>query len=237
MGQNVCVAISCYNQEKYIKTCISHLLNQKYTKGKVCIKICDDASTDRTHSIIEETIKLMGLPDNWTVEDCTNEVNMGMPKNTKRILKILMASGADYGCILEGDDYWISPFWIEKHIKDMDKNPEISMSNNYLLFYWQESNIFAVREYPEQIHQSKFITAAMQAEDNYTGNFSSSLYRIADLKKIPADFLEQPYVDDWFVNLLMAQQGKIVSLKEPLSVYRIHDQGVWNGRKKKKNKR
>lgn len=236
MEKNICVAISCYNQEKYIETCMRHLLQQKYSRGGVCIKICDDASTDETQSIIKNIIEEEGLPENWTVEDCSNETNMGMPLNTKRILRKLMESGADYGCILEGDDYWISPFWLEKHVKDMDEDSGIAMSNNYLLFYWQESNIFSVRQYPEYIHQSKYITASMQAEDNYTGNFSSSLYRIADMKKIPIDFLEQPYVDDWFVNLLMAQQGKIVSLKEPLSVYRIHNQGVWNGEKKNWNK-
>lgn len=50
----VCVAISCYNQEKYIVECISHLLCQIVEKGtEIKILICDDASTDRTKELIE----------------------------------------------------------------------------------------------------------------------------------------------------------------------------------------
>lgn len=231
--RKICVAISCYNQEKYIEECVRHLLGQKYD-GEVKILICDDASTDKTKTIILNTIKTMGLAKGWSVEDCSNLTNMGMPLNTKRILKLIMDDNADYGCILEGDDYWISPFWLEKHAEEMDKDKSVSMTNNYLLFYQQETNLYSVRQYPENVHKSKYITAAMQAEDNYSGNFSSSLYRVEAMRKIPKSFLQQPYVDDWFVNLLMAQQGKIHSIKEPLSVYRIHNQSVWNGKKNKK---
>ena len=157
-----------------------------------------------------------------------------MPKNTKRIIKLLMNSGADYGCILEGDDYWISSFWLEEHVKYMEDNDAISMTNNILLIYNQSDNTYVVRQYPEEVQKSSFILAKMQAEDNYTGNFSSNMYRISALKKIPKDFLLQPYVDDWFVYLLMSEQGKIMQIKQPISVYRVHNKSVWNGRAKKK---
>lgn len=227
----ICVAISSYNQEAYIGECIRNLLVQK-GDFEVKILICDDASEDRTRRIIQDVINEIGLPENWTVEEHSNIHNMGMPENTKRILKLIMDSGADYGCILEGDDYWISPWWLQKHITVMDEDQEVSMSNNYLLIYQQNDNIFGVRPYPEKVHKSDIIFPEMQAEDNYSGNFSSNLYRISILNKIPKEFLLQPYVDDWFVNLLMAQYGKIFSIKEPLSVYRVHNQGVWNGKKK-----
>lgn len=230
----VCVAVSCYNQEKYIVECISHLLCQRVGKGtEIKILICDDASTDRTKELIEKTIEKEGLREGWLVEDHSNITNMGMPENTKRILRLLMESQADYGCILEGDDYWISPFWLEKHMKPMNENLDVMMSNNYLVVYYQEINRYEARQLPKKVHESPYISAEMQAEDNYSGNFSSNLYRISALRNIPKEFLQQPYVDDWFTNLLMAVQGKIASVKEPLSVYRVHSQGVWNGRKQK----
>ncbi len=229
-GKSVCIAISCYNQEKYIGQCIEHLLAQQLGSNiQVKILICDDASTDRTKEIIVDVIEKKDLNRNWHIEDHSNRQNMGMPKNTKRIIRLLMDSGADYGCILEGDDYWISPFWLKKHMEPLDEEHGISMSNNYLLLYNQESNCFAVRQYPVKVQESKYILPEMQAEDNYTGNFSSNLYRISSLNEIPQSFLEQPYVDDWFVNLLMAMHGKVASIKEPISVYRIHPEGVWNG--------
>lgn len=231
--KKICVAISCYNQETYIGACISHLLAQKCS-CEVKIILCDDASTDRTRDVILGIMKTQGLPANWSFEDCSNGQNMGMPENTKRILRLLMESGADYGCILEGDDYWISPEWLTKHGKPMDEDETVSMSNNYLLIYQQDENLYSMRTYPDKIHTSAYVKAEYQAEDNYTGNFSSSLYRISALDKISKEFLQQPYVDDWFVNLLMAQYGKIASVKEPLSVYRVHSQSVWNGRDKDK---
>ncbi len=230
--RKVCIAISCYNQEKYIGQCIEHLMAQQLEADvQVKILICDDASTDRTKFLIEDIINKTGLRENWQVEDHSNQQNMGMPKNTKRIVRLLMDSGTDYGCILEGDDYWISPFWLKKHMEPLDEDCSVSMSNNYLLLYNQETNVFAVRQYPEKVQKSKYILPEMQAEDNYTGNFSSSLYRISSLNELPETFLEQPYVDDWFMNLLMAAQGKIASIKEPVSVYRIHQESVWNGHK------
>lgn len=133
----VCVAISCYNQEKYIVECISHLLCQTVEKDtEIKILICDDASTDRTKELIEQTIEKVGLREGWLVEDHSNNTNMGMPENTKRILRLLMESQADYGCILEGDDYWISPFWLEKHMKPLNENSDVTISNNYLMIYY-----------------------------------------------------------------------------------------------------
>ena len=108
---------------------------------------------------------------------------MGMPENTKRILRILRESNAEYGCILEGDDYWISPFWLKKHLKYMEEDPQISMANNYLLFYYQKENIYAVRGYPPEIQEAQYITGSMQAADNWTGNFSSNFYRISSLQR------------------------------------------------------
>lgn len=232
-SKRICVAISCYNQEKYIRQCLEHLMAQKLGYDiQVQVLICDDASTDQTKAIIKDIIKKAELcENNWQVEDCSNQQNMGMPENTKRIVRLLMDSGADYGCILEGDDYWISPFWLKKHIEPLEQDEGVSMSNNYLLMYNQDTICFSVRQYPEKVQKSKYILPEMQAEDNYTGNFSSNLYRITSLNAIPKSFLDQPYVDDWFINLLMAEQGKIVSIKEPLSVYRIHQNSVWNGNK------
>ena len=223
--KKVCVALSCYNQELYIKECIEHLLAQK-CKAKVEILICDDASDDGTIKIIKSIIDRRGLPNGWSIKDYSNKDNQGMPENTKRILRLLMNS--------EGDDYWASPFWIQKHIEPMEVDEAISLTNNYLLMYNQEDNFFIVRQYPEKIHCSPYITSEMQAEDNYTGNFSSNMYRIVSLKQIPIDFLDQPYVDDWFVNLLISQQGNIYSLKEPISVYRVHNQSVWNGNRERR---
>lgn len=232
--KKICVAISCFNQEDYIGECVRNLLAQQISGFDIEILICDDASMDRTKFTIQQIIRDFGLKKGWSVRDCSNEKNMGMPENTKRIIRLLMDSGADYGCILEGDDYWISPFWLEEHIKCMEEDDSISMTNNILLIYNQNDNVYVVRQYPEEVQKSGFILAKMQAEDNYTGNFSSNMYRISAMKKITEDFLSQPYVDDWFVNLLMSEQGKVMQIKQPMSVYRVHNKSVWNGRARKK---
>lgn len=229
--KKICVAISCYNQKRYIEECIKHLLLQRCEEYLVEIMLCDDASTDGTRELV---IGMMNrLPIGWKFKDCSNSTNLGMPLNTKRILKLLIESDAEYGCILEGDDYWISPFYLKKHIEPLLKDEEATMTNNYITIYYQEHNKYVIRDYPQKVHDSRIVLPEMQAEDNYMGNFSSSVYKIDALRCIPIDFLEQPYVDDWFVNLLLAIQGKAISIKEPLSVYRVHSESVWNGKKRK----
>ena len=232
------IAISCYRQENYIEECLIHLLAQQgnFTAE---VHIFDDASPDGTREKIESLLRTAGNHPFMTFHLEYNQSNIGMAENTKQILRALRASSSDYCCILEGDDYWISPFYLKRHIDILEDHPEYTMSNNQLLFL-QENNpgfefpCFRMREYPIQVHNAAAITAEMQAYDNYSGNFSSNVYRTSILQKLPEDFLNLPYVDDWFVNLLMAQYGAIGSLKEPLSVYRIHADGVWSGRKEQK---
>lgn len=52
---SVTLVLVCYNQEKYIKEAVFSALNQDYTPLKIIIS--DDCSSDKTVSIIEETLK------------------------------------------------------------------------------------------------------------------------------------------------------------------------------------
>ncbi|WP_367926119.1 glycosyltransferase family 2 protein [uncultured Ruthenibacterium sp.] len=232
---HIYIAISCYGQENYIEDCLLHLLAQRGTFTAE-VHVFDDASPDHTQERIEQILASNPDHPSMTFHLDYNSSNMGMPENTKQILRAMRACDADYCCILEGDDYWLSPFYLQKHIQILQEHPEYSMSNNQLLFLLEntefETPCFRMREYPANVQNAQALTAEMQAYDNYSGNFSSNVYRRSVLQKIPEDFLDLPYVDDWFVNLLMAQYGGIACLKEPLSVYRVHGGGVWSGRKK-----
>jgi glycosyltransferase involved in cell wall biosynthesis len=53
MSVEVCVVVSCYNQEKYIRECIESILHQK-TSFDFEIYISDDASSDNTQEILRD---------------------------------------------------------------------------------------------------------------------------------------------------------------------------------------
>ena len=68
------IIITAYNSEKYIKRCISSLLNQNF--GDYEIIIIDDCSTDNTSNVIknikDKRINLIKLPKNKGVSFCRN---------------------------------------------------------------------------------------------------------------------------------------------------------------------
>lgn len=150
------VCIVAYMHERYIANAIESVLNQE-TQYEYEIIIGDDASTDKTETIILEYVKkypnrfkLLFLKDNA----------YGTPDNLSVQLK-RMAQGK-YILTLEGDDYWTDIHKIQKQVDYLEQRPEyLAVAHNcaivdengaetgeqypeckdteYSLFYWRNS--------------------------------------------------------------------------------------------------
>lgn len=112
------VCIVAYMHERYIANAIESVLNQE-TQYEYEIIIGDDASTDKTETIILEyakkypnRFKLLFLKDNA----------YGTPDNLSAQLK-RMAQGK-YILTLEGDDYWTDIHKIQKQVDYLEQRPE-----------------------------------------------------------------------------------------------------------------
>lgn len=214
---SISVLLVTYNHESYIRQALNALFGQIFN-GQIELVVADDKSTDATVSIIKE---YENLDSRFTFKYLNNIRNLGITKNYQRGFQ---ACTFEYVAVLEGDDYWISPYKLERQAE-------------YLATHWQSDvcsvNYFVYEEgranFTPRIPASdgyRLITARELIADNIVGNFSTCMYRRTALSRLPEEMFNiKSY--DWITNIILAKTSLIGFLEEPMSVYRLHASGVW----------
>ena len=210
------VSISCitYNHENYIRDAIEGFLMQK-TTFPVEILIHDDASTDKTASIVreyEEKYPHLIKP----IYQTENQYS----KRDGSIGRIQRGRArGKYYATCEGDDYWTDPLKLQKQVDFLEENSEYSMCfHNANLLYEDENHLnrpfrdIETREYSGQ-----------------------EILRVWTIPTASVVFRTQAYVPifhpdfmygDIILFLSLAENGKIMGMSDIMSVYRKHDGGV-----------
>lgn len=110
------IVLISYNQEQYIAQAVESILMQRVNDDvKVRVIVADDCSTDKTLEIIKSYEENSPFPFTY-LEGTTN---LGMVNNYRRVLHSITA---DYFCILEGDDYWIDQYKLQKQLIFMNNH-------------------------------------------------------------------------------------------------------------------
>lgn len=122
--KKVMVSIICntYNHEKYIEDALKGFVMQE-TSFDYEVLVHDDASTDATADIIRryeqlypEIIKPIYQKEN----QYSQGVKIGKTFQFPRVR-------GKYIAICEGDDYWTSPYKLQKQVDVLEKHPEIDI--------------------------------------------------------------------------------------------------------------
>lgn len=217
INYDLSIIVVTYNHEHYIDKALEGLLNQQF-EGTAEIIIADDSSTDQTISLIQQYEK-KGIKYPFKYLD--NSVNLGITKNYQRAFQ---ACSGKYVVILEGDDYWISPFKLQQQIDFLNTHWECNLcSVNYFVF--QES----IAHYYPRIaigNTYRLISARELIADNIVGNFSTCMYRKSALDNLPKELYETTSYD-WIINICIARESLIGFLETPMSVYRLQQSGTW----------
>ena len=212
------VLVVTYNHEKYIKEAINSILMQK-TSHQYEIVVADDCSTDGTMKIIKEYQQK--FPDKFRILE--PEANLGITKNYKRGFK---ACNGEYVAILEGDDYWTSPYKLEKQISFLDKHRDcVLVFNRFLVFDMSTNKKNAQPWYSYKRYQKTTVNELIIS--NFIGNFSTCMYRLDAVKAIDESLYEH-VVYDWMLNIVLATKGLIGYLPRVMSVYRLNPSGTWS---------
>lgn len=115
----VSVKIITYNHAPFIVQAIEGVLQQK-TSFPFELVIGEDCSTDGTREIVFEYQKKH--PD--IIRVVTSDKNVGMKKNG---LRTLNACQGKYVAFCEGDDYWQSPYKLQKQVDYLEGHPECGL--------------------------------------------------------------------------------------------------------------
>lgn len=211
------VLLVTYNHEKYIRQALDALFKQML-EGPIEFVIADDGSSDSTLEIIKE---YENKDERFVFNYLEFNGNLGITKNYQRSFA---ACSGEYVAVLEGDDYWSSPLKLSRQVEFLDNHFECSLCSVNYLVYEEDRSRFTPRIAAGT--SFKLIGARDLIADNLVGNFSTCMYRKCDLDSLPTALFDiRSY--DWIVNICIARSSLIGFLEEPMSVYRLHSNGVW----------
>jgi glycosyltransferase involved in cell wall biosynthesis len=217
----VSVCVISYNQQGYIRECLTSLIEQK-TNFDYEIVVRDDKSSDSTYSIIKELssrypskIKLLDSAD-----------NIGMNSNLKTVME--NASG-EYIALCEGDDFWTDR-------NKLQIQYDLAKKHAHLDFF--VSTCSSVNDESRVIPQSK---------DRFFGGDNEAFFDSSSVLKFPGQFaptasyffrssvvsLLPDWFDksrtangDFFIEMYASKKGGLYT-PHVLSSYRVASEGSY----------
>lgn len=219
------VSIITYNHEKYIAQAIESVLMQK-TDFSYEIVIGEDDSKDNTRTIVVEYKKRYPNKIRLFLNDRRNVIYInGRPTGRWNLSNNLAHARGEYVALLDGDDYWTDAYKLQKQVSFLDKQKE-----NVACFH------SVIQEYSDKSKTSEVIcyhppgrTYSMDDMFLIQGIAPCSVvFRRSALDTFPEWFYRCPSGDKALFCLL-ALHGNFAYLDESLSVYRVHNKGIWTG--------
>ena len=233
------IVLISYNQEQYIAQAVESILMQRVKDDvELRVIVADDCSTDKTLEVIKdaerkqyEFISNAGLSEKQAVElrmvipfvYLKADTNLGISKNYQRAFA---ACDSDYIAILEGDDYWSSPYHLEQHVRFLDSHRECSMSMNTITYLKQGRSEFITPVWDYKDNVQYIDTQTQIAKGNQLGNLSACVFRSLCIQALPQSLYEM-LIADWMLGVMLSQKGLIALFKESTSVYRMNENSQW----------
>lgn len=213
----VSVLMLAYNHEHFIAQAIESALLQE-TDFKFEIVIGEDCSTDRTREIVRdfqsrfpERIRLL-LPDK----------NLGVHGN---YFHTLQACSGQYVAALEGDDFWTSPYKLQKQVEFLDSHSDYAICFHNAIVFREGAKDSGWLHCPPDQRQTSTV------EDLLTGNFIPTctvVHRNSRTSELP-EWTDDLKMLDWPLHILNAQRGYIGYINETMAAHRMHSGGVYSG--------
>lgn len=205
------------NHEAYLQQAIASVQAQTFQDWELLIG--EDASSDSTAQVAAAA----AAADSQRIQVLSSPQGaLGFHHNFARLLA--QARGA-FVAFLEGDDYWLEPTKLAAQLALLHANPSLAFCGGRTLVLDHRSP--TAKEPSREIgpppgsHRIGF----EQLIDSYSFHFSSVLMR-RDAVLLPPWIFSQ-YCLDRPLYLLAASQGDAGVLDQCLSVYRLHQGGVW----------
>ena len=213
---SVAIFMITYNHEKYIRQAVKGIVSQK-TNFPYKIFIGEDCSTDNTRAICIELQQK--YPDKITL--LLHEKNVGVWQNAALVYKACIEYGK-YTALCEGDDYWTDENKLQKQVDFLEQNPDFNICCHRAKRLEEKNKTLKT---PKALKQSVFTQ-----EDVANHNFLQTLtevFRNSAWKGLSEGYFNS-ISGDYFINMMLSENGKIKYLPDVMAVYRQHQSGIWH---------
>jgi glycosyltransferase involved in cell wall biosynthesis len=220
----VSVVITTFNHVSFIAECLESVLCQK-TTFPFEILIGEDDSTDGTREIVRryEGLHIGKIRVFYRNEKDKLVIN-GRLTGRFNFIETLKAAKGKYIATLDGDDYWISNDKLQRQVDVLEANEEISICHHGVQHVDAGGNLLDKEYFPGK----QLATIKDAAGGRVAVLHSTRIFRASRLS-IP-DWLYETPVGDIPLTLITSDHGKIFCINEKLSAYRIHSDGLHQGK-------
>ena len=220
--EKVDILLATYNGEKYIREQIDSILNQTYTEFRLLIS--DDGSKDKTREILEEYKN-----KDSRIQIFMQENNLGVVKNFEFLLEKVEAK---FYMFSDQDDIWKKEK-IEKSLNKIKEGFDLVYSDLEVVdenlnvtyeSYWKLKGIYSkIKKYNnfESLYLNNFVTGCTIISKKELIN-----------KFLPLPNTSKYVLHDYWISLILSQDGKIAYIEEPLIKYRQHKNNKVGSKKK-----
>lgn len=222
MAELITVLITCHNLERYIGEAIESVLSQDY-EGPVEVLVVDDASTDKSATVIRNYPSVVYLP---------TPANLGVLMATVHGLR--HASG-EVVFFLDGDDVWRKDK-LSLCMERFNRDPKLVLVTHDLLYIDSNGTTLGRASRPEQVLGRQVDTSEMvkngilnHSDYVWLGSAYSLRRSLSDIDKFCswAVNLPDPFntYQDWPLAYWVACQKNIrmAYIPQKLFSYRIHE--------------
>ena len=211
------VIIPCYNFENYIDQAILSALSQK-TNFEYEILVGDDSSTDKSYMNIERyaytpSVTIIKYP-----------INLGGQMNIKTLIE---KSKGEYIAYLDGDDYWVDTYKLQKQIDYMESNPDCMMT---FTGYWIKNEQGYI---PQSVGSwlsipGTYTNGQVLTEHLLRGNPATFGRVFRNVPGLIKDWMLDIKYLDWVTNYELSKLGRLQYLDFPSGVYRQHNTSIFS---------
>lgn len=223
----VIVAITTFNLEQYIQEALDSVLAQE-TSFEYKIVVADDCSQDNTLKILQNY--RMKYPEKIVV--LASNKNKGSLANSNRIFEDLQC---EYFTFLDGDDYWVGNDRLQRQVDFLEQNPMYMMcagntqylKNGVLADYVVDKRKLGKSyTFDDMINERMpfFHTSSILVRNTIFKNGLLKCYKDAE-----STFENCALRGEDFRRIIHLEQGPLYAMEDTLSVYRIHENGIWQG--------
>ena len=215
----VSVIVPNYNHAPYLKQRIDSILDQTYQDFELIL--LDDNSSDGSRDLMESYRN-----DPHVSHIVFGDVNNGSA--FRQWDKGIALTKGEWIWVAESDDY-AEPAFLERLLDEVTKVPDCSLA--FTKTWWVDESGKRLWNNSEgnntHVHQSKEFIHKRLASNCPIANVSECIFRRD--KFLPEESPRYEHMrlcGDWFFYLLLAEQGCVVELEEPLNYYRQHQTNI-----------